>query len=64
MASSAQQDITLFPVPDPDLEIRVDPVSKNFFSALRAQFGLKIRGGWGGEALQAVNQTGPLWQSD
>ena len=60
MASSAQQDITLFPVPDPDLEIRVHPVSKTFFSALRAQFGLKIREGWGGGALQAVSQTGPL----
>ena len=60
MASSAQQDITLFPVPDPDLEIRVHPVSKTFFSALRAQVGLKIREGWGGGALQAVSQTGPL----
>ena len=47
MASSAQQDITLFPVPDPDLEIRVDPVSQKFFSALRASVWCKNKRGVG-----------------
>ena len=50
MASSAQQDITLFAVPDPDLEIRVDPVFQKFFSALRASVWSKNKRG-GGEGL-------------
>ena len=48
--------------PDPEIKGGGGPVSKNFFSALRArpQFGLKISGGPGPPRLLPLIRLGPL----